>query len=76
MIAAYCEQLQQKLASTEDADARQKRLLNGIIESCREFRNLAPDKPRYAELLSSIRARHQHLTGTNSQTTEKSDLTF
>jgi hypothetical protein len=78
IIAAYCDQLQQKL---NDSDPRQRRLLNGLAESCREFRTLVPDTPRYAELLASIRARHQHLTGTNSnssnsQTTEKSDLTF
>ncbi|CAF0977895.1 unnamed protein product [Rotaria sp. Silwood1] len=76
IIAAYCEQLQEKLLSTNDSDPRQKRLLNGIIESCREFRTLAPDKPRYAELLASIRARHQHLTGTNNHTTETSNLSF
>jgi hypothetical protein len=76
IIAAYCEQLQQKLASTNDSDSRQKRLLNGLTESCREFRTLVPDTPRYAELLASIRARHQHLTGTSNQTTEKSDFTF
>ena len=76
MIAAYCENLQQKLASSHDSDPRQKRLLNGIIESCREFRTLVPDKPRYAELLASIRARHQHLTGSDGQTAKKSDLTF
>ena len=73
-IATYCDQLQQKLSSTNDSDPRQRRLLNGLAESCREFRSLVPDTPRYAELLASIRARHQHLTG--SQTTEKSDLTF
>ncbi|CAF2405710.1 unnamed protein product [Rotaria sp. Silwood2] len=80
IIAAHCEHLQQKLLSTNDSDPRQKRLLNGIIESCREFRTLLPDKPRYAELLASIRARHQHLTGTNNNnnnnTTETSNLTF
>ena len=69
-IAAYCDQLQQKT----DSDQRQRRLLNGLAESCREFRALVPDAPRYAELLSSIRARYQHLTG--AQTTDKSDLTF
>src|SRR5262245_34423840 len=58
IIAAYCEQLQQKLASTNDSDPRQKRLVNGIIESCREFRTLVPDIPKYAELLASIRARY------------------
>jgi len=76
IIAAYCEQLQKKFASTNDFDPRQKRLLNGIVESCREFRILVPDTPRYAELLASIRARYQHLTGTNSHTMEKSNLTF
>jgi hypothetical protein len=77
IIAAYCEQLLQKLTSTNDSDPRSRRLLNGITESCREFRTLVPDTPRYAELLASIRARHQHLTGANSQTTtEKSTLTF
>jgi len=76
IIAAYCEQLQKRLASTNDSNPRQGRLLNGIVESCREFRTRVPDKPRYAELLASIRARHQHLTGSNSQTTEKSNLTF
>jgi len=67
-IAAHCEQLQ------STSESRQKRLLNGILESCREFRLLIPDVPRYAELLSSIRARYQHLTGTT--TNAKSDLTF
>jgi hypothetical protein len=76
IIAAYCEQLQAKISSTNDSDSRQKRLLNGIVESCREFRTLVPNTPRYAELLASIRARHQHLTGTSSHTTEKSNLTF
>ena len=76
IIAAYCEQLLQKLTTTNDSDPRQRRLLNGISESCREFRTLVPDNPRYAELLASIRARHQHLTGTSNSTTEKSDLTF
>lgn len=72
-IAAHCEQLQ----STNTFDSRQKRLLNGISESCREFRLLVPDVPRYAELLSSIRARYQHLTGTNTNHSEtKTDLTF
>ncbi|CAF1095515.1 unnamed protein product [Rotaria sordida] len=75
-IAAYCEQLQEKLVSTNDSNHRQKRLLNGIIESCSEFRILLPDKPRYAELLASIRARYQHLTGTSTDTIEKSNLTF
>lgn len=72
-IAVHCEKLQ----SIDTSDSRQKRLLNGIIESCREFRLLLPDVPRYAELLSSIRARYQHLTGTNTNYSErKSDLTF
>lgn len=71
-IAAYCEQLQAKIPS----DSRQKRLLNGISDSCREFRTLLPDNPRYAELLSSIRARYQHTTGTGNQSTEKTDLNF
>lgn len=71
-IAAYCDQL----PSENDADPRQRRLINGIIESCREFRTLLPDNPRYAELLTSIRARHQHLTGTSHQTGEKGNLTF
>ena len=74
--AAHCEQLQQKLASNSDADSRQKRLLNGILESCREFRTLVPDKPRYAELLASVRARYQHLTGTGAPATEKTTLNF
>lgn len=76
IIAAYCEQLQSKLALENNSNSRQKRLLNGIIESCREFRTLVPDKARYAELLASIRARYQHLTGTGNQTTEKTSLTF
>ena len=75
-IAGYCEQLKEILSITNDSDPRQRRLLNGIVESCREFRTLLPDNPRYAELLASIRARHQHLTGANNSTTEKSDLTF
>lgn len=73
IIAAYCDHLQQKL---NEPDPRQRRLLNGITDSCREFRTLVPDTPRYAELLASIRARHQHLTGGNSQITEKDNLTF
>jgi hypothetical protein len=76
IIAAYCEQLQQQLSLTNDSDPRQRRLLNGIAESCREFRTLAPDNPRYAELLASIRARHQHLTRPSNSPTNKSDLTF
>lgn len=76
VIAAYCENVLQKLNSENDSDPRQQRLLNGIIESCREFRTLAPNTPRYAELLASIRARHQYLTGGNSLTIEKSNLTF
>jgi len=76
IIAAYCEQLHEKLASTNEPDPRQRRLLNGIIESCREFRTLVPDTPRYAELFASIRARYQHLTGSSNQTTEKTNLTF
>lgn len=75
-VAAYCEQELDKHISTNEADSRQRRLLNGILESCREFRTLLPDKPRYAELFASIRARYQHLTGTNIRPTEKSDLTF
>ncbi|CAF1332291.1 unnamed protein product [Adineta steineri] len=76
VIAAYCEHLQQSLNSTNDSNPRQKRLLNGILESCREFRTLVPNTPRYAELLASIRARHQHLTGSNNHTTEKTTLAF
>ncbi len=76
IIAAYCEQLHEKLVSTNESDPRQRRLLNGIIESCREFRTLVPDTPRYAELLASIRARYQHLTGSSNHTTEKTNLTF
>ena len=75
-IAAYCDQLQMKFTSENDGDSRQRRLINGIIESCREFRTLLPDNPRYAELLTSIRARHQHLTGTSHQTGEQGNLTF
>ena len=75
-IAAHCEQLHQKLVSNSDADSRQKRLLNGILESCREFRTLLPDNQRYAELLASVRARYQHLTGTGGATIEKATLAF
>jgi hypothetical protein len=75
-IAAHCEQLHHKLVTNTDADQRQKRLLNGIIESCREFRTLLPDTPRYAELLASVRARYQHFTGTNTNTTDKPTLAF
>ena len=76
IIAAHCEQLQQKLISMDDLNSRQRRFLNSINESCQEFRTLLPDKPRYAELLASIRARYQHLTKANSHTTEKSSLSF
>ncbi|CAF0723828.1 unnamed protein product [Adineta ricciae] len=76
LIAAYCDDLHQKLSSMNDADPRQKRLVHGIMESCREFRTLAPDVPRYAELLSSVRARYQHLTGSTNHSTDKTNLTF
>lgn len=75
-IAAYCDQSQTRIASENEADPRQRRLINGIIDSCREFRSLLPDNPRYAELLASIRARYQHLTGTGNPTSEKENLTF
>ncbi|CAF3726376.1 unnamed protein product [Rotaria socialis] len=76
IIAAYCAQLLGQLNSTNDSNPRQRRLLNGITESCREFRTLLPDAPRYAELLASIRARHQHLTGAGNNTIEASNLNF
>ncbi|UJR21355.1 hypothetical protein I4U23_024448 [Adineta vaga] len=76
LIAAYCDDLYQKFSTTNDSNPRQKRLVNGIIESCREFRTLVPDVPRYAELLASIRARYQHLTGSNNHSVEKDNLTF
>lgn len=76
IIAANCEQLQQKLVLTSDSDHRQVRLLNGIVESCREFRTLLPDSPRYAELFASIRARHQHVTGVTPHAIETPSLTF
>ncbi|CAM4954546.1 unnamed protein product [Rotaria socialis] len=74
--AAYCVQLLGQLNSTNDSNPRQRRLLNGITESCREFRTLLPDAPRYAELLASIRARHQHLTGAGNNTIEAANLNF
>ena len=75
-IAAYCDHWLTKFSAENDGDPRQRRLIHGIVESCREFRTLLPDIPRYAELLTSIRARYQHLTGTSNQTTEKVNLTF
>lgn len=75
-IAAYCDQWQVKFSSENESDSRQRRLINGLAESCREFRTLLPDIPRYAELLTSIRARYQHLTGTSNSNSEKVNLTF
>lgn len=74
VIAAHCQQMSDEL----EKDHRQKRLLNSIVESCREFRTSLPNQPRYAELLSSIRARYQHVTGTTTSTTTttKEKLTF
>ena len=74
VIAAHCEQM----SAEQEKDQRQKRLLNSIVESCREFRTALPDQRRYAELLSSIRARYQHVTGTTTTTnaTAKEKLTF
>lgn len=71
-IAAHCEDLLQTLPD----DHRQKRLINGLRESCREFRTLLPDQTRYAELFSSIRARYQHITGAVMTTPSKEKLSF
>ena len=73
LIAAYCEHV---LMSMNANDIRQKRLLNAVLESCREFRALIPDEPRYAELQTSIRARYQHLTGISKNNPDKATFSF
>lgn len=72
-VTAFCLDA---LSWIDESDQRQKRLIAGVLDSCREFRDLIPDSMRYAELLASIRARYQHLTGANRIKIEKDTLTF
>ncbi|CAF0825466.1 unnamed protein product [Didymodactylos carnosus] len=75
-IYADCEYKLRKLSENQTS---QRRLINGIIDSCKEFRSLIPNTPRYVELLTSTRAKYQHiltLDGSTKITSNTSELTF
>jgi len=76
LIYAYCEHKLSLLSmSTVNDGSRQSRLLNSIIDSCKEFRSLIPNTHRYTELLTSIYARYQHILTTNGENNNNNNAT-